>query len=58
MTDAEHTTPQSVAAMTKSVLTRGVVPNMLLKNVGAENGFTSDRTDCLFWLNRICGECE
>lgn len=54
--EEEHTTPQSIAAKTKAVLMCGVVPNMRLRNIGTENGFTSVPDDYLFWLSRVCGD--
>lgn len=55
MTISANTTPQDVSEKTKGVMNLGVIPNMLLKNDGAPNGFVSEKKDFLFWLNRVCG---
>lgn len=55
---SEKTTPQDISERTKSVLSLGVIPNMLLKNTGTANGFTSEKKGYQFWLDRVCGKNE
>jgi len=52
------TTPQEVAARTKDIMNKEIIPNMLLKNTGRSNGFVSEKKDYLFWLHRVCRKHE
>lgn len=49
-----ETNPQEVAAKTNVVINKDAIPNMILKNEGNPNGFTSDKKDYEFWLHLVC----
>ena len=52
------TTPQDVAKKTKDVMSLDAIPNMLLKNAGKPDGFSSPKEDYQYWLKRVCGRHE
>ena len=55
MTRTLNTSAQEVAAVTKTVMFKDAIPNILLSNTGNPNGFTSEKKNYQYWITRVCG---